>query len=80
MTDKHTPGQWEAGVTGLLVTSSGHGVICHMENIKGRSANAQLIAAAPDLLDALKGLLLSPNSSSAAAWARNAIAKAEGRQ
>lgn len=53
-------------------------------NDKEQAANARLIAAAPDLLEALKGLCRQGITSTAADWdtawstARAAIAKAEG--
>jgi hypothetical protein len=43
-------------------------------------ANVRLIAAAPDLLAALKNILKSGFSREAEAQAAKAIAKAEGRQ
>lgn len=45
-------------------------------------ANMHLIAAAPDLYTALKGMLTGPENESAFKWkaAEAAIAKAEGRQ
>lgn len=48
--------------------------------IAERAANARLIAAAPDLLAALKGLMAHPNSAKAWDAADQAVAKAEGRK
>ena len=83
----HTPGPWQfqivAGVPTVhkalepIATTFGNSVV--------REANAHLIAAAPDLLAALKDLLslaeeyLRPPFPWSADAARAAIAKAEGR-
>lgn len=90
----HTPGPWRAikaphGVIDILdgrdrdiVTVYGGGV-----ETESQEANAHLMAAAPDLLDALR--TLTDNIEHAfpglahlgpVAFARSAIAKAEGRQ
>ena len=84
---KHTPGQWASegfeqvagnGVFygGLIVGDDGETVVaqCVMAH------NARLIAAAPDLLEALKNLENDDGSIPAHAWAlvQSAIAKAEG--
>jgi hypothetical protein len=84
---KHTPGPWASegfeqvagnGVFygGLIVGDDGETVVaqCVMAH------NARLIAAAPDLLEALKNLENDDGSIPAHAWAlvQSAIAKAEG--
>ncbi|MNE47326.1 hypothetical protein D3C80_1417280 [compost metagenome] len=70
---KHTPERWEiagqyvrtpfvVGIGGgLMIADVGHGVWSAEEHV----ANARLIAAAPDLLEAL------PNLTSVIAWLRN---------
>lgn len=92
---KHTPGPWFTFNDGKRVAGpestigAGQGVaLCSM---RARSddeakANALLIAAAPDLLDALKAALEllerefpKPAPNGQIAKARRAIAKAEGR-
>ena len=61
---KHTPGPWqyvfEGGTTAFITEADGSTIICirTTENTtahKNLAANARLIAAAPDLLEALKG-------------------------
>ena len=64
MSEKHTPGPWKHG--GIYVTSNGvpdrfvrasSGIVAYCEGpIDEARANARLIAAAPDLLEALQGL------------------------
>ncbi len=60
MSAKHTPGPWKE-VGGRAVFGPDHIVICRCGNysksIMEDEANARLIAAAPDLLDALRNLL-----------------------
>ena len=91
-----TKGPWSLGKLGnkgrISVDSVGHTSLakvvwlmdCDKED--GRpspecEANARLIAAAPELLAALKGIVsLSSAGSSAASIALEAIAKAEGKQ
>lgn len=84
----HTPGPWVAvvgGADGKVRCSDGRyflvgDLIYHEDN----KANARLIAAAPDLLAALKGLL-APEPGGVYATndvidaARAAVAQAEGR-
>ena len=51
---KHTPGPWEVTGSGDIVTSNG--IVIAWTNVLGgmeEEANARLIAAAPDLFDAL---------------------------
>jgi hypothetical protein len=95
MNAKHTPGPWiydaqcidpiiiatEDRETGLARVQSWSGTPSGEECI----ANARLIAAAPELLQALKGLLaytlhiMEPGDNAETLAARAAIAKAEGR-
>lgn len=82
MTARHTPGPWEY----MSVTKSvwSGRAICIMTGSRNhpdpeREANARLIAAAPDLLDALQGVLrVADRATAEFAAARAAIAKAEG--
>lgn len=97
--DKHTPGPWEIApgseyrVMWASRTPEGEiadcGVICDTaSNLKTRTrenaANARLIAAAPEMYDALKAMLNSSDFggvvkvSHPIAIARAAIAKVEG--
>lgn len=92
MTAKHTPGPW-AVISGE-VCAAGYGAIAHCDrdnrNTKPveRDANARLIAAAPDLLEALKvaEYIIQRQQDNAGNYtypqileqARAAIAKAEG--
>jgi len=92
-TPKHTPGPWK--VHGAEVRDCGLGidVICTMQvsNQMNWLADALLIAAAPEMLEALKALrnacwggcaCADPSEEENAAWdiAEAVIAKAEGRQ
>lgn len=93
--NKHTPGPWAAGLTenrkvpALVVgATSACGfapLVCHVQSadIDIGNANARLIAAAPELLSALQGLLKGifdgPDEANAAmlvAKARDAVNKA----
>jgi hypothetical protein len=101
MTDQHTPGPWEkigAGITAksdYAILSSGRKVnfrvaCCKDGDLATVNANARLIAAAPDMLAALKrarGELIYmaekmpyTNVKEALRLVREAIAKAEGKQ
>ena len=87
---EHTPGPWEAvgsavkipnpaGRTSGWIESIGH---CE-SSMEERRANARLIAAAPDLLAALRGCLATMNAHEpgrALTAALNAIAKATGAE
>jgi hypothetical protein len=78
---KHTPGPWRfephsVGSNYMLIYCSntpGEG-----DNVRGYcgAANARLIAAAPDMLDALLAMLHDDDHDLACAKARAAIAKA----
>ena len=53
---KHTPGPWETKDGQEVMAESGMRLIaqCHAGHREERGANARLIAAAPDLLEACK--------------------------
>lgn len=95
MIAKHTPGPWlvdhDTDITGSESSPEigcvGKVDIAHvyLRAVPGKTeANARLIAAAPDLLEALKAVLNSCLDSRGLAdaykQARAAIAKAEGKQ
>ena len=83
MTTRHTPGPWAAD-NGIIRRADGCGIAI-MTNVQSddelgpeREADARLIAAAPELLEALKrvsGFSVTPDDINSA---RDAIAKAEG--
>jgi hypothetical protein len=84
---KHTAAPWHQG--GYEVQDDKGALICNLSGWRGEQqtlANARLIAAAPDLLEALKAMLRSyeflkpPHSpmSDAQKKAQAAITKAEG--
>lgn len=92
---KHTPGPWVATAQGndtiyihdINPMGKTFGTIAEIgsdskypEIYAIDKANAQLIAAAPDLLEALKNIENDDNSIPPAIWllVKNAIAKAEG--
>ena len=83
MSTQHTPGPWSVAVgDGCFVVETNDAFIrfvIHGSNQEGDEANARLIAAAPDLLEALNKLL---PGAEAMGWdtekARAAIAKAAG--
>lgn len=93
---EHTPGPWHVGETATtIVFASDHYAVCdakvfhHVRDDSEPAANARLIAAAPDLLAALRLFLAderfqvtvggNPNAvEQMLAQARAAIAKAEG--
>ena len=95
---KHTPGPWtvtdEDDFYGLAIEAAGREgeyvpvarVPVDYDDRPEREANARLMAAAPDLLEALKALLsgserhiFSTECKTERDAARTAIAKAEGR-
>ncbi len=97
---KHTPGPWRAEIDNRMdMRVESHRTVAHLpipypardhSRDDEMKANARLIAAAPDMLDALKDALMVLQSAAAAdptwtqaAMARDdvsaAIAKAEGR-
>jgi hypothetical protein len=90
MSTQHTPGPWETDHKDHdspyqnIKINAGFKTVCtiwiddapeHIFNSE-QEANARLIAAAPDLLEALHGLLLFPNNPRENNKARAAIAKA----
>ena len=90
---EHTPGPWRSFAGAIYIGEHTAPVFiartCHPDREKGASiadgherlANADLIAAAPELLEALEALVLLPNKQRPAeVWeaARAAIAKARG--
>ena len=87
---KHTPGPWTADRDGVILGTLGParpfvGRIDDDYNDGQTAANRHLIAAAPDLLEALRGFhpsQIKTQGELARAWevARAAIAKAEGAQ
>ena len=94
MTDKtgHTPGPWVAdlGETYSIRAKDGRVAHCQHVHLTGRrdtktvAANARLISAAPELLEALVNLLAVHEDDGGTRYhvhvaARAAIAKAEGR-
>ena len=86
---QHTPGPWTIDSEGNLYGTLAFirpfiGAISDDHNDEQTQANRRLIAAAPDLLDALKQCLYrldehDPQSVPEALKARAAITKAEGR-
>jgi hypothetical protein len=79
MNAQHTPGPWRAAYITreeVLVVRSADSEVALVAN--DNDANARLIAAAPELLAALKNLLAGPTWPGAQMTARAAIAKAEG--
>ncbi len=87
---KHTPGPWKAHFEeAYFVTGPDLGRVAMMMNLKGKhglagrrsgeesAANCRLIAAAPDLLEALRSMLEDDDHDEAKRKARAAIAKAE---
>lgn len=61
----HTPGPWEVEPSGNVVGKAGHLIavvtrdisVSSIQSVELSEANARLIAAAPDLLETLTGLL-----------------------
>lgn len=95
MTAKHTPGPWtpEFGEAYRVRAQQDGGQVAIMMNLKGRhglagrrngdevAANARLIAAAPELLDALELIAnTGMDARQCMLTARAAIAKATGEQ
>lgn len=93
----HTPGPWYATGGNVLRDVRGRAMTvaeCHVERddknrMEELAANANLIAAAPELLDALRGLIetcehfwspVTPSQEAALDKARAAIVRAKGGQ
>ena len=89
----HTPGPWIAVSSGNANNENQHAIqandgtwiaetINHRPKWHSQKANARLIAAAPDMLEALKNLENDDGSIPQHAWkmVKAAIAKAEGNQ
>ena len=82
---KHTPGPWHISKDGNDVENVMDAGVCAMYADETATANAHLMAAAPDLLAALDSLLSLGASEGFGQWeeweevkvARAAIAKAE---
>ena len=93
---KHTPGPWEVNYTKAttqIKPNDGHGIVATIpvrysktDNLAENAANARLIAAAPELLEALKLVRhrlwtrrtkFTDNDHAAMNAASSAIAKAE---
>ncbi len=94
MTAKHTPGPWEVDHDAIYCAGSGD-TIAEIDFARDEySANARLIAASPDLLEALEAMVADcvalAESVDAGFWdaekhapvikARTAIAKAKGER
>jgi hypothetical protein len=85
---KHTTGPWTVyddsndGKTNRIEIAARGKTVAHIyQSVPEEDLpNARLIAAAPDLLEALHGLLLFPNNPRENIKARAAIAKATGEQ
>lgn len=80
---KHTPGPWRYEVATKTIRSvPANYWLASLDSWDGavnHEANARLIAAAPDLLEALHDLLTRPTDPAVRERARKAVAKAEGR-
>jgi hypothetical protein len=86
---QHTPGPWMASVNSIIVFARGQDRICTLNSNETlfpkseREANARLIAAAPELLEACKVALnycsQLPEGSALELRLSDAIAKAEGK-
>jgi hypothetical protein len=80
---KHTPGPWEFSHT-WVQTVDKKTPIANFNFYASTEANARLIAAAPELLEALRNIIsdIEPTDPNDRLWvgARAAIAKATGEQ
>ncbi len=83
----HTPGPWKVEDGGFVGGPIGFGRVCQTwnkfeEDYRNCEDNTNLIAAAPEMLEALKALVESPTAMqvmAAVELGRKAISKAEGR-
>ena len=89
MTDKHTPGPWSINnwpqaSTDIAIGAAGTPLIAKVAlrdvSINEHKANAYLIAAAPEMLEALQDIAAYYQNSWAADRANRAIAKAIGEK
>lgn len=89
MTVKHTPGPWRASTASMdgfrPIMAPGGAIVSLVSNLAGNPSDARLIAAAPDLLEALTLLVAGIENSVSDTYiplvkARAAIAKATGEQ
>ncbi len=84
MANKHTPGPWYFDTDERSICrgeENGRVRVCQIDDISREdNANARLIAAAPDLLEALRDMVSDHECLSEATlkFARTAIAKATG--
>ena len=79
MPNKHTPGPWAATKNGNITSADRKVLIATLSGINDEDeSNARLIAAAPDLLEALQACLLRDDiaSDELGGVIRSAIAKA----
>lgn len=84
----HTPGPWEILKSGFIITHSRPerkaigqftGCCSEQKHVDEHPYNNALIAAAPELYEALKAMLEEDDGGHAANQARAAIKKAEGK-
>ena len=81
---KWTPGPWHSRGFPTISAGKGKGMIAkvlerYMDRAE-REANASLIAAAPELYEALEMMLEFPKAGPSTSTARAALAKARGEQ
>ena len=80
---RHTPGPWEVREhEGLFAFAWERGFVIESDSVEQDRADARLIAAAPELLAALKAVYatLYDNQCEIGLQAAAAIAKAEGKE
>lgn len=90
---KHTPKPWEATPSGIVigkrVANGSMDLICNLKEspyVDDIPYNSLIIAAAPELLEACKNLMVAGQEKDAEQWfdalvfAKQVIAKAEGRE
>lgn len=77
MSKQHTPGPWHVS-NGVQIRSDKHQIckVWMMRNGEG-NANARLIAASPDLLDALKAMLEAQHGYEYAGFSEEELASFE---
>ena len=75
----HTPGPWSSEYLTVYRVAADEGPEFIAEVESGLAADVDLIAAAPDLLAALKALRSHPVNEKNRTAAKDAILKAEGR-